>query len=141
MVGGYQEHQTRVPSTSPRRTVAVVGIACLLLVTACMSLDQMAPPVEPLILTVGGDLSDQEVSALTRGREIYLIKCSTCHRIEPIIRYTVSQWEEILPRMAVDANLSDREQLNLEAYIMAAHTFSTHKSRPSASHTSAPLEE
>ena len=86
----------------------------------CMSIEQMAPVVDKGMIEEG----DQEgtlLSALQRGREVYLRRCSTCHVIEPIGRYTVLEWERILPPMNKDAKLDADEKADLCAYIFAAH--------------------
>lgn len=116
-----REEKSSTPHPWP---VAISGlsIVCSLVLTACMSLDQMAPPVGQIVTALNGDASDR-VTFLDRGRRIYLTQCSTCHSIEPIDRYSVEQWEDILPDMALETNLSEQERSSLRNYILTAHDF------------------
>lgn len=91
-------------------------------VMACASLQRMAPPVDQTVVRLGQQESYSPRS-LSRGREIYLSKCSGCHSIEPIDRYTVARWREILPDMGEEANLGTDELADLEAYILTAYRF------------------
>jgi len=60
--------------------------------------------------------------ALTRGREVYLSRCTRCHGLEPIDRYPARQWkDQIIPAMALRSHLSPDQTSDLEAYVLTAH--------------------
>lgn len=81
-----------------------------------MSLNAMAPPVEEI-----GPSAGEPLEALARGRHTYLTACAKCHNVEPIGRYSVSEWEKLLPEMAEESNLKPQQAEELRAYILAAH--------------------
>lgn len=91
-------------------------------VVGCMSLDQMVPPVDPVLMEYGQaqGVSDRSLSA---GRQIYLERCIGCHGIEPIAKYSVEQWEIIVPEMAVESKLNAAQTDDLLSYIRTARTF------------------
>jgi hypothetical protein len=87
-----------------------------------MTTDQMAPPVDER-LAVMGQQRGVDPAVLERGRRTYLVDCGRCHAIEPITRYSMAQWEELLPEMMVEAKLDYDETEQLELYIQVAHAF------------------
>jgi len=82
----------------------------------CMTTEQMAPiagnVLDPTIYTA------REFATFDRGRDIYLRQCSSCHSIEPIDRYSLSEWNKIIPPMAVESNLTLNETQILTDYIL-----------------------
>lgn len=102
-----------------RRTIwTVMVVAALLGLAGCLSLEEMAPPVDQQVLGAAGGA---DIAALERGRKIYLGKCIKCHSVEPIGNYSLSQWHEIIPEMSDETNLTPAEQADLRAYVLAAH--------------------
>lgn len=81
----------------------------------CMSLEQMAPPVETLTT------SSHSPDVLSRGRRLYITACAKCHNVEPIGRYSADRWREILPEMAEESNLGPSQLADLQAYVLEAH--------------------
>lgn len=102
------------------KRVAVIGLA--LMVGACMSLNEVAPPVDQALLQGSGPRG-ADPQLLTSGREVYLGRCIGCHNPEPIGRYSVEEWRKILPRMAEEAELDHQEKLSLEAYVFTVRDF------------------
>jgi mono/diheme cytochrome c family protein len=80
----------------------------------------MAPRVEGAVEEMGKDMG-YPARSLNRGRRIYLTKCAKCHGVEPIDRYSVEEWGQILPEMATETNLDADELADLRAYILTAH--------------------
>jgi len=101
-----------------RRGVAVVFV----FLVGCVSLDQLAPPVDDAMILAGAG-HPLDPQALVRGREIYLNRCIGCHSVEPVDRYSLGQWEMILPEMAAEAKLNRVQTADLQGYISAAHRF------------------
>lgn len=101
------------------RLVAAVFVTVMLLsLVGCLSLEEMAPSVDQQVLAVAGGA---DVASLERGRRIYLGKCIKCHSVVPIGEYSLAEWNEIIPDMSEETNLSADEQVDLRAYILAAH--------------------
>ena len=104
-----------VPEPKQARLLAALVAACAgLLCGACQSLEQVAPPVAALPLRKGVNTSQ-----LDHGRELYVTKCVKCHSAEPVLKYSVAEWEEIVVDMAEETNLSAAETAAVEAYVMA----------------------
>lgn len=75
---------------------ALLSAAALLMGVSCESLsnDYLAPQVP-----------STEIQ-LCQGRRIYLTKCARCHAPEPVLKYTRSEWDRIMPEMIEDTRLS-----------------------------------
>lgn len=83
---------------------------------SCMSLEQMAPPVESLPMQARTGSS----ALLVHGRDIYITKCARCHSVEPVHKYPRHQWEQdILPEMIEETNLDAAESAALRAYVFS----------------------
>lgn len=80
-------------------------------ITGCVSLEQIAPPVE----AVASHASPQ----LSAGRDLYITKCAKCHAPEPITKYPAARWLDIIPDMAEQTKLSVEETTDVRAYVMA----------------------
>ncbi len=90
------------------------ALACgALAVSGCVTLDQLAPPVEALSSPAGH-------SQLSRGRTLYVTTCAKCHSVEPVSRYTAAEWRDIMPDMADESKLTPADEAAVTAYIMAA---------------------
>ncbi|MDB6070750.1 MAG: hypothetical protein JWL81_1921 [Verrucomicrobiales bacterium] len=91
------------------------GLAAVLALTSCGSLETAAPPVASL-----AGSSPSSSGSLGAGRAIYLGKCTKCHSAEPIREHSMADWRgDILPTMNQKAKLSPSEQADLLAYITA----------------------
>ncbi len=101
--------------------VAVLWIGLML--AGCMSIEQMAPPVGPQFYNIAIK-RDTTMALLESGREVYLVDCSRCHSVEPIQRYSMNKWHEIIPRMAQKSKLSIAKSAALRAYIVAVSDLS-----------------
>lgn len=86
----------------------------------CMSLEQMAPPVEGPVAAIGQERG-QSIGALARGRLLFITTCAKCHNVEPIARYSLEEWEQILPEMSNESKLNPQERQELRAYVLSAH--------------------
>lgn len=95
-----------------------VGVAAIL--AGCLSIEQMAPPVGAEFASAGMR-NGITIALLETGREVYLMDCSRCHSIEPIDRYSVGRWRDIIVRMAPESKLDASRTEALQAYVLAAH--------------------
>ena len=97
---------------------ALSAAALLLTVSGCMTIEQIAPPLldtpDTRTLASNAGISLEQAS---RGRHIYITDCIKCHSPEPVARYTRVEWDEILPRMAEESNLSPEKMSDIAAYI------------------------
>ena len=96
---------------------AVATLAVVLAVIGCATMEQLAPPVEGLVLREAA-LAGIPAADLERGRAIYVTQCAQCHRPEPVDRYSEAQWKRTLPWMKGLAALSAEEAADLEKYVM-----------------------
>lgn len=51
------------------------------------------------------------------GKVIYMRDCTKCHEQKKVEDFTSAQWENILPRMIVQAKLDDTESRQVTAYV------------------------
>ncbi len=86
-----------------------------LLVTGCVSLEQAAPPVAMLGLTT----TTSKLASLEQGRNIYITRCAKCHSVEPVQKYSLARWKEILPEMSIKSKLGQQDAIAVSAYVMA----------------------
>jgi len=88
-------------------------------VIGCVSLDQRVPPIDQRMIEYGQKHGVSDRSLLT-GRQTYLNRCIGCHGVEPVDRYSLEQWEVIVPEMAPEAKLNDAQTVDLLNYIRTA---------------------
>ena len=110
---------------SRRPAFLILGAAGLLTAAlpACMTIKQMAPPVEPAFIAHAGPGAD--LDQLRRGRRIYVTRCTKCHTAEPVNRYSMSKWHRTMTDMSEETKLSEQEDADVMAYIQSAHRFMT----------------
>ncbi len=110
----------RSATNTPRRTWPIqIGIATLALALAlvgCVTTQQSAPFAREQLDT--GQYAAEQFDAFDVGRDIYLRRCSTCHSIEPINRYSLNEWQYVLPWMSQEAGLSPDETTLLADYVL-----------------------
>jgi mono/diheme cytochrome c family protein len=111
----------KFPAIRKSRLMAAVAMGAGLVLSACQSLEQIAPPVAAVAARPSGNLE--------LGRDLYLTKCTKCHAPEPILKYSASEWETIAADMAVETNLNAHETAAVRDYVMAVLA-SAEKSRP-----------
>ena len=119
-----------------RRSAAAVLVSALLAFVGCMSIEQMAPPVDSL-LAAAGQPEGHDLAALQRGREVYLTTCVSCHAPEPIGRHSAARWREILPKMAEEAHLAGRRYDDVQAYVLTARAYIERTARDRATRQAA----
>ncbi len=97
------------------------NVCLFLTLPACMSINRMAPPIDETFARHVG--SSNGLASLEKGRRIYVTQCARCHAPEPVNRYSLSQWQPILVRMAEETKLSKTDERYLTRYIESAHAF------------------
>lgn len=105
-------------------TVCVAAI-----LAGCLSVEQMAPPVG-VEFASAGMRNGITMAHLETGREVYLMDCSRCHSIEPIDRYSLGRWRDIIVRMGPKSKLDVPRTEALRAYVLAAHKVLAERAAP-----------
>lgn len=54
---------------------------------------------------------------IAQGKDLYDSKCSTCHKLKTVDKYSTEQWAKILPDMAHKAKLVDSETALIQEFI------------------------
>ena len=101
---------------------AVIILYLCLTLTGCLTIEQIAPPLQ--LIQTTHDLEGY-AKELELGRSLYLGTCIKCHVAEPIDRYTKAHWLEINDDMAPESNLTPKELKALNLYVFKAHDFLT----------------
>ena len=84
--------------------------------SACLTLEQAAPPVD----TLNRQGVHSSPSQLALGRDIYITKCAKCHSVEPVHQYPEGEWvHKILPEMNEETKLNTEEAAAVKAYVLA----------------------
>ena len=94
-----------------------IAAAASLALGGC-AVTSVAPPVTPALVTASGGKS---AVTLAVGRELFAGRCTTCHSADPIGKYSVAKWREIVGDMSHRAKLDASQLAALLAYITAAH--------------------
>lgn len=81
--------------------LAVIGLGSC----ATMDINVIAPPV--------AEASPQ----LARGRFIYVTKCTKCHSPEPVAKYSLTEWQKIMPEMVEETKLNAADAAAVTAYV------------------------
>ena len=118
---------------SASKALALIAGALVILAsfTACRTTEEMAPPVDPRFHAVAAERG-LDASLLERGRHLYLTDCARCHNIESVDRYTLEQWEEIVPDMAKITKLNQADTRALRTYVRTAYKVMTDKAPATA---------
>jgi mono/diheme cytochrome c family protein len=85
-------------------------------ILGCATLDQLAPPV-PAILAHTPIADEQTIASMEAGRHLYITRCARCHSPEAVTAYTRDEWRTILPRMALETDLTPGEERAVAAYV------------------------
>ena len=81
---------------------------------------RLHPPTSEQIDQVVKNQPGTNSDLLQMGFEVYVDKCSQCHKLHKPWKYYQSQWEkEILPKMSKKAKLNDEELKEIKTYIYA----------------------
>jgi mono/diheme cytochrome c family protein len=93
----------------------------LLLVSlaGCEAMQSGAPSINPQMTRAAASNGDS-VETIATGRRLLATRCTSCHSLEPIGKFTPAQWEANVHRMANRAGLSEQEAQKITAYLVAA---------------------
>ena len=54
---------------------------------------------------------------IAQGKGLYDAKCSQCHKLKVVDKFSTEQWSKILPVMAGKAKLPDNETAMIQSFI------------------------
>lgn len=106
---------TRIPT---RCALAAIVMMCLVLV-GCVPLEKLAPPADERLVP-HAQAEGVGQAELAHGRDVYLRHCGACHALQPLDRYSLEQWEEIMPDMVEESKLTGQSARHVTAYVYAA---------------------
>jgi hypothetical protein len=93
-----------------------VPLLAVLVLGGCAALETTAPPVTSAM--AGG--AGVSTSDLVAGRQLLATRCTSCHSLEPIAKYTPEEWRENVRSMADRSGLNAGEERAITAYLVAA---------------------
>ena len=96
----------RQDSLNPRRMWSFL-LGLIVALPGCVSLDTAAPQAG---LPGTGPLAE--------GRAMYVGQCAKCHAVEPVLKYSHSEWAGIMPDMAERTKLNPAETAAVTAYVV-----------------------
>ena len=94
-----------------------ITVAASLAVGGCAAVS-VAPPITSALIAASGG---KPAVTLAMGREIFAGRCTACHSADPVGKYSIAKWREIVGDMAHRAKLDATQQAALLAYLAAAH--------------------
>jgi mono/diheme cytochrome c family protein len=94
----------------------LLGGGLLLTLAGCAAIEATAPAVTPAMAAT----ARQSVGQLEQGRRLLATRCTNCHSLEPVAKYSPAEWRELVAKMAERSNLSATEQLQIADYLVAA---------------------
>ena len=99
-----------------KRFFTVVIFATLF---SCISIDELAPPVDESFLKLSPQSSSQELSNLKLGRHLYTARCGSCHSLDPVTAYNFTEWLSIMHEegMAEKSKFSSTELSSVLNYL------------------------
>jgi len=63
--------------------------------------------------------SDISLDTLLDGRNLYINKCSSCHNLFLPEKYSIANWDTILPLMQKKAKINDNEINKIKKYLIS----------------------
>ncbi|MFZ4776319.1 MAG: hypothetical protein ACOYM3_13185 [Terrimicrobiaceae bacterium] len=90
--------------------------ACL---AGCAAMNTGAPPINTAMIHSASG-KGQSAETLATGRRLLASRCTGCHALEPIARYTPAEWRTNVAGMAKRAGINAVEEGQITAYLTAA---------------------
>jgi len=97
---------------------ALAAISALAL-ASCETLQPGAPPVTPA-MTRMAEADGWSAQILAGGRRLLAMRCTSCHSLEPIAKYSAVEWRTNVSKMADRAGLNETEIREITCYLVAA---------------------
>ena len=90
----------------------------------------------PMVTALDAQVAGVPLDELRGGRDVYVAKCSGCHRLYPPIDYDDAAWDAQVHGMRKKAKLGDEDIAEILAYLTAMNadaSFEPSRDRASAS--------
>lgn len=100
------------------RVLLFVSLPAIVL-TGCEAMKSSAPAINPAMTQVAVANGDSP-EMLAEGRRLLAMRCTSCHALEPVPKYTSGEWRANVRRMANRAGLDPTEERQIVAYLVAA---------------------
>jgi mono/diheme cytochrome c family protein len=100
-----------------RRPGLIAAASVAGVVVSCAAPGARAPLVEGPVAEAAQRANS--LAAAGQGRRIYVTACVDCHGARRPADYTPAEWDKILPKMALKAELTESERAQVRAYIDA----------------------
>lgn len=98
--------------------VFAISLSAFALVS-CEALQTGAPPITPTMTRIAG-ANGGSAQTLAEGRRLLATRCTNCHALEPITKYSVAEWRNNVRRMSGRARLDETEIQEITTYLAAA---------------------
>jgi mono/diheme cytochrome c family protein len=85
----------------------------------CEAMESGAPVINPQ-MTKAAAANGESIETIAAGRRLLATRCTNCHSLEPIAKYTSEQWKVNVLSMADRAGLREQETQRITAYLVAA---------------------
>ena len=70
-----------------------------------------------LFISCSSNATNNQLTKFPEGRELYLSKCTSCHRAYEREKFTAEKWKAVLNEMTVKAKLNDDEKTLILNYL------------------------
>lgn len=98
-----------------KRTLTIVA-GIILVIAACSR--KMIPAATKAEQPTSQSASSEETT-IAAGKVLYESRCSRCHGLPEVDKWSATQWEPIMESMAPKAKLTDVEKQQVTAYVNA----------------------
>lgn len=94
----------------------------VLMVASCVSLEELAPPIDETFISTAKISSSTEIESLKVGRHLYTARCGSCHSLDAVNAYNMVDWSRIMyeEKMAEKSKFTNEETKIVLHYIMKA---------------------
>ncbi len=102
--------------------IYLLATLLILLVASCVSLEELAPPVDESFVSKSKISAPSEIESLKIGRHLYTARCGSCHSLDPVNAYNMKDWHRIMyeEKMAEKSKYTSEETKIVLNYIEKA---------------------
>jgi cytochrome c1 len=120
------------PSISNRlRAGLAFAAASALFLAGCAGTSAIPAPTAKNVEYAGRNGQATTLESLKVGRKLYISRCSACHSLKDPKALSVSEWPEMVDRMASNAKLTDDQKRAITQYLVSVSAIA-HDTAPAA---------
>ncbi len=108
---------TQTAATSPASTPTITVAAAPTITTSAVRNGII--PGELELQAIQAKYPDVTAQALSNGHELYIGKCTDCHRKKNIFAFSEDKWKDIIADMAPRSSLTAKETDDLYKYVLS----------------------